>query len=87
MYTVILSSDAEKHLRKFPKEIQQRIAYALERIRIRPHQFVERLTNSPYYKYRVGDYRIILAIVDDKLVILIVDINHRKNVYKKLGER
>lgn len=40
--------------------------------------------NNTFHKVRCGDYRIIYEIHDDRLVILVVKIGHRKDVYKKL---
>lgn len=37
---------------------------------------------SGQWKYRVGDYRIIALIEDEKVTILIVDVGHRKEIYK-----
>lgn len=36
-----------------------------------------------YWRYRVGDYRIIADINDSQVKILIIDIGHRKSIYKK----
>ena len=36
-----------------------------------------------YWKYRVGDYRIIAEIVDREVLILVVEIDHRKDIYKR----
>lgn len=82
MYSLNYSESAKKQFKKLPRDIQQRLLSALERIRIRPEIFVERLIGIPYYKFRVGDYRIILDIEQNKLLILIIKIGHRKNVYK-----
>ena len=35
-----------------------------------------------YYKFRVGDYRLICSKEDDKLVVIVVEIGHRREVYK-----
>lgn len=35
-----------------------------------------------YWRYRVGDYRLICQIKDDRLVILVVEIGHRKDIYR-----
>ena len=35
-----------------------------------------------YWRYRVGDYRLICQIKDDRLVILVIEIGHRKDVYR-----
>ena len=40
--------------------------------------------NNPFHKMRSGDYRIIYEIHDDRLVILVVKVGHRKDVYKRL---
>jgi len=40
--------------------------------------------NNPFHKVRVGDYRIVYEIHADRLVILVVKVGHRKDVYKRL---
>ncbi|MCK4837211.1 MAG: type II toxin-antitoxin system RelE/ParE family toxin [Desulfobulbaceae bacterium] len=42
---------------------------------------------NPFHKIRSGDYRIIYEIHDDRLVILVLKIGHRKDVYKNLPAR
>lgn len=82
MYNVEFSKTAERDLYKLEKEIQIRIISSLERIRIRPYPYVKKLVASPYFRLRAGDYRIILDINDAKLLILAIEIGHRKNIYK-----
>ena len=81
MYNIELSKLAQKQLYKLEKEIQLRIVSSLERIRIRPYSYIKKLTGIQYFRLRVGDYRIILDIQNDKLVVFVVEIGHRKNVY------
>jgi len=81
MYSIIFNPFAEKQLKKLENNLQRRILDVLNRIRIRPHHFVKRLIGSPYFRLRVGDYRIILDIQNDKLVIVVVELGHRKNIY------
>ena len=81
MYSIIFNPFAEKQLKKLENNLQRRIVDVLNRIRIRPHHFVKRLVGSPYFRLRVGDYRIILDIQNDKLVIVVVELGHRKNIY------
>jgi len=81
MYSLIFNPFAEKQLKKLENNLQKRILDVLNRIRIRPHHFVKHLVGSPYFRLRVGDYRIILDIQNDKLVIVIVELGHRKNIY------
>jgi len=81
MYEIIFSEKAKKQLEKLERSIQERIIQSLERIRIRPEAFVTKLVGDPAYKFRVGDYRIILDVDRGKLLILVIKVGHRKSVY------
>lgn len=83
MYEIIFSETALKHLKKLERSIQKRIITALERIRIRPESFVKRLVGESYYRLRVGDYRVILDIQQKNLIILVIEVGHRKKIYKR----
>ena len=82
MYEIIFSDSAKKQLNKLNKDVQKRIVSAIERIRIRPGAFVTRLVDEDIYRLRVGDYRVLLEIEKGELIILIIKIGHRKNIYK-----
>ena len=82
MYEIILSETALQQLKKLEKDIQERIIRTLERIRIRPEAYIIKLVGDPGYKLRAGDYRIILDIDKNKLLILVIKIGYRKKVYK-----
>ena len=82
MYKLIYSEKALKQLKKLDAKISDRILKTLERIKIRPHHFVKSLSDSPYSRLRVGNYRLILDIQNNKLIILILELGHRKNIYK-----
>lgn len=81
MYSIEFSKTAEKQLYKLEREVQIRIISSLERIRIRPQAYVLKLVGNPYFRLRVGDYRIILDIKEDKLIIFVIEVGHRKNIY------
>lgn len=83
MFDLIFTSETKKFLKKLPKEDSKRIISSLERCRVRPYSFVKKLVASPYFRLRVGDYRVILDIKAGMLVIIVIEIGHRKNVYKK----
>ena len=83
LYEVIFSQKAKKQLFKLEKVIQERIISALERIRIRPETYITKLVGDPGYKLRVGDYRVIMDIDKGNLLILVIKIGHRKNIYEK----
>jgi len=81
LYRVEFSHHAEKQFSKLSSEVQQRVISALERTRIRPKDFLIKLVGSDAYKIRVGDYRIICAFIQEKQIILVLKVGHRKNIY------
>mgnify|MGYP001576936530 FL=1 len=82
MYELIYSPGALKSLEKFDKPMQERVIIALERLRIRPESCdIKRLVGIPGYRFRVGDYRVIFDIEQEKLHFLVLKIGHRKNIY------
>lgn len=83
MYEIEFSLTAKKQLTKLESKSQLRIISSLERIRIRPYSFVKKLVGSSYFRLRVGEYRVILDIKDTKLIIFVIELGHRKNIYKK----
>jgi mRNA interferase RelE/StbE len=82
-YEIIFSDQALRQLKKLEKTVLGRIIAALERIRIRPQAYVTKLVGDPGYKLRVGDYRLIMDIENNKLTILVLKAGHRKNMYQK----
>ncbi|MBI5880928.1 type II toxin-antitoxin system RelE/ParE family toxin [archaeon] len=82
MYEIVFSESAVKQLHKLEKDAQQRIIAALERIRIKPESYVTKLVGEPGFRLRVGDYRVIMDLDKGKLMILIIKIGHRKDIYK-----
>jgi mRNA interferase RelE/StbE len=82
MYSVVISEKALKQIEKLEKSIQERIISTLDRIKVRPHSFVKKLVGMPGFRLRVGDHRVILDIQDDKLMILVVQVGHRRNIYR-----
>jgi len=83
VYEIIFSIKAKKQLFKLEKVIQERIISALERIRIRPETYVTKLVGDPGYKLRVGDYIVMMDIDKDNLLILVIKVGHRRNIYEK----
>ena len=81
MYEVIILPKAEKQLHNLNEVLRERIINTLERIKIRPYHFIKRKQGTPYYILRVGSYRIILDIKNDKLIILVLEMGPRKKIY------
>jgi len=82
MYSIEFTDKAKRQFLKLEKDIQERIGTVLERIKIRPEDFVEKLVGEPGFKLRIGDYRAYLDIDNNKLIILVLKVGHRKNFYK-----
>ena len=83
MYLLVYSATAFKHLKKLDKETQIRIISTLERIRVRPYPHVKKLIQSPYFRLRIGRYSVILDIKENELIILVLEVGHRKNIYSQ----
>ena len=83
MYEIILAKNVEKYLDKLNSNDRVRIINSLDKLRIRPEHFLVRLVGDKNYKFRVGNYRLIVDLNKDKLVVLVVEIGHRRNIYKK----
>jgi len=81
-YEIIFSASALKQLKGLEREAQVRIISALERIRIRPERYVTKLVGDPGYRLRVGQYRVIMDIDKGRLLILVIKVGHRKNIYR-----
>ena len=82
MYDLVLYDKAKRQLKKLPIYVKERIINSLERIRIRPYHFVKRKQGTPYYILRVGEYRVILDIRENRLIIFVIELGHRKKIYK-----
>jgi len=86
-YTVEYTSKALKSLKKLDKPVLLMIKSWIEKNLIgttEPRRHGKGLTSnrSGQWMYRVGDYRIIADIEDEKLIILVVEVEHRSRVYK-----
>jgi mRNA interferase RelE/StbE len=81
-YSIFLTDTAKKQLAKIDRQTAKRITKKLHDTSTNPFLYVSRLVGKDLYKLRVGDYRILLTIQQDKLIIIVVEIRHRRNVYK-----
>lgn len=82
-YELAFKKSVAKDLRAFPKQEVKRI---MQRIRLladdpRPDG-CEKLSSQERYRVRQGVYRIIYEINDDRLVVLVVKVGHRREVYR-----
>ena len=87
-YSVELAESADRELGKLDPQQRKRILkFLYERVAKLddPRSLGEALHGSrlgEFWKYRVGDYRLICKIEDDRLVVLVLRVGHRKEVYR-----
>ena len=84
---IIYSDQALKSLKKLDRPVQKMIISYMDKISLlgEPRARGKALSANlrGFWRYRVGDYRILCEIQDEKIVICVVDIDHRKNIYKR----
>lgn len=81
MADVELSSRAAAWLQSADPDPTEQVTNRLEQAADFPDHFLTRLTNSPYYKLRAGDYRAIVDWRRDDDVLFVREIGHRDGFY------
>jgi mRNA interferase RelE/StbE len=82
-YRVILPKSVQKQLDRLSGEVVARIQACLRALESNPRpRDVKKLKGRPAWRVRVGDYRIIYEIHDRELLVIIVTIGHRGDVYR-----
>jgi mRNA interferase RelE/StbE len=81
-YEVILTEEAERFLKKCDNSIKPRILNKLDCLMLDPRLGKPLTANlTGLWSLRCGDYRIIYQIKDNELLVVIIDIGHRKDIY------
>ena len=84
MYKIIIKKEAAKSLNRLPRNPAKTIREKIEAIAANPyaeHPNAKKLQGREGYRLRVGDWRVIYEIQDDQLVILVLKIAPRGEVY------
>lgn len=83
MYQIEFTTRAIKNLKKIDKKYQVLIISKLEELANNPKNAtnVKALKGSDFYRLRVANYRVIYELQNNELIILVIDINHRKDIY------
>jgi mRNA interferase RelE/StbE len=84
MYQLVIKPSAEKQLDRLPARIHERVLDAMDGLRKdpRPPGCAKLKGEDDLWRIRVGDYRVVYAVEDDKLIVLVVRVAHRKDVYR-----
>jgi mRNA interferase RelE/StbE len=80
-YKIIWSIKAAGQMRSLDRSVAKRIHEKVDQLYQNPERFVEKLVGYPYYRLRVGDYRVILDINHESVRILILKVGHRSRIY------
>jgi len=83
IWEVIWSEKSVKQLERIDKKNAKKIYDSVLDCIEDPFRAVIRLTNSPFYRLRVVNYRVILDLQQSKMIIFVVETNNRSKIYKK----
>ena len=84
-YRLEFTPGADQQLRKLPKQVQVRLRPHIDALAQNPRPSgIEKLKGEDNaYRLRVGDYRVLYEVQDKVLLVLVVKIGHRREVYRK----
>lgn len=83
MFSIEIYRSAQKQLARIERSAAQRIVDAIRGLASDPRPAnVKKLAGRPAWRIRVGDYRVIYEVHDQRLVVLVIEIGHRREVYR-----
>ena len=82
MYTIIIEPSAEKFITKLDKQEQIRLLRKIDGLKVKPY-LGKMLTGqlAGIRSLRIGDYRVLYSVKEDKLIIFVLNAGNRKNIY------
>jgi len=86
-WTIEFLPEAAKELRKLDRQVAARIVRALEE-RIAPLEHPRTIgralvgDHAGFWRWRIGDYRVVARVEDERITVLVVRVAHRKEVYR-----
>ena len=83
-YSVRISASAEKQLKKLPRDDQRRVAAAIMALGENHHTHgVRKLSGyDDVFRIRVGTYRVLFSVSEAEVIVIILKIGHRRDVYR-----
>lgn len=81
-FEIVWSNSAVRQLRKLDHAVAKRIFDAVGKLRVDPERRLTRIVNSPYYRLRVGDYKVIVDMRRERLAVLVLRVGHRRSIYR-----
>lgn len=84
-YRLVFRKSVAKDLRSIPDKDVARILQRMEALQDDPRPAgSEKLSGQERYRIRQGVYRIVYEVIDNQLVVTVVKVGHRKDIYKRL---
>jgi mRNA interferase RelE/StbE len=81
-FRVEFTRKAEKQIRKLDRQVRDRVDSAIDGLAENPRPAnYKPLKGSPYARIRVGDYRVIYEVRDREVLVLVLEVGHRRDVY------
>jgi mRNA interferase RelE/StbE len=86
MFEIILKPSVEKQMDRLPGKVRLRVLAALEHLRSdpRPVGCVKLSGEENLWRLRMGSYRVVYEIHDERLILLVLRVAHRKDAYRGL---
>lgn len=82
-YSIEILRSAQKELNKINRQDQDRIISSIESLANTPRpDGCTKLSGRPAWRIRIGSYRVIYEIQDEKLIVFVVKIGHRREIYR-----
>lgn len=83
-YRLELTKTAQKKLKKLDTQTLNKLLPKIESLKDNPFPSgVKKLVTADGYRIRVGDYRIVYDVLEDLVLVKILKVGHRKDIYKK----
>ena len=82
-YAISYARGVKKDFKAIDKKEYVRIVAVIHKLATNPRpEGAKKLVGLKYYRIRVGDYRVIYDVRDSELVILVVEVGHRREIYR-----
>lgn len=82
-YRLLIKPSAVKELETLPKQDRRRLVTRLERLSSNPRPpGSERLSGNDLHRIRQGNYRVLYSVHDRELIVLVIKVGHRRDVYR-----
>ncbi len=83
VYQISFKPSAKRELAKLPNDAAERIARAIDALASQPRPpGCKKLAGEEAWRVRIGDWRVVYQIHDARLVVLVVRVAHRRDVYR-----